>query len=221
MWMATSGVHRMKRQSSLTAKALASVAAATAAGALIGWAVARCGQLVTLDQRSQLVLVFAGALIVSPLLRVRLPQRDVETPQALLSRGPLQWAVGNGALLGLGAQAELDIDNRPSHHELEGETEHDHDEFESFVVPIEMEIGNRSAFLERVRKTVVTHEILRLKGFLAVHNLPSRLLVQAVGPRLEAYFDRPWRRDEPRSGNLVVIGLKGLDQQAIAADLRG
>jgi cobalamin biosynthesis protein CobW len=125
------------------------------------------------------------------------------------------------ALLGVGAQAELDIASRPSHHELEGEAEHDHDDFESFVVPIETEVSDRNALLERIRKTVATHEILRLKGFLAVRNLPSRLLVQAVGPRLDAYFDRPWRRDEPRSGNLVVIGLKGLDQQAIAADLRG
>jgi len=125
------------------------------------------------------------------------------------------------ALLGLGAHAELDVASRPSHHELEGETEHDHDEFESFVVPIDSEVGDRNAFLERVRTTVAAHEILRLKGFLAVRNLPSRLLVQAVGPRLDAYFDRPWRSDEPRSGNLVVIGLKGLDQQAIAAGLRG
>ena len=125
------------------------------------------------------------------------------------------------ALLGLGAQAELDIASRPSHHEMEGESEHDHDDFESFVVPIETEVSDRNALLERIRKTVASHEILRLKGFLAVRNLPSRLLVQAVGPRLDAYFDRPWRRDEPRAGNLVVIGLKGLDQQAIAADLRG
>jgi cobalamin biosynthesis protein CobW len=125
------------------------------------------------------------------------------------------------ALLGVGARAELDIASRPSHHELEGEAEHDHDDFESFVVPIETEVSDRNALLERIRKTVATHEILRLKGFLAVRNLPSRLLVQAVGPRLDSYFDRPWRRDEPRSGNLVVIGLKGLDQQAIAADLRG
>jgi cobalamin biosynthesis protein CobW len=125
------------------------------------------------------------------------------------------------ALLGLGAQAELDITNRPSHHELEGEAEHDHDDFETFVVSIETELSDRKAFLERIRKTVATHEILRLKGFLAVRNLPSRLLVQAVGPRVDAYFDRPWRSDEPRLGNLVVIGLKGLDQQAIAAGLRG
>jgi cobalamin biosynthesis protein CobW len=125
------------------------------------------------------------------------------------------------ALLGLGAQAELHIASRPSHHGPEGDADHDHDDFESFVVPIETEVSDRNAFLERIRETVATHEILRLKGFLAVRNLPSRLLVQAVGPRLDAYFDRPWRGDEPRSGNLVVIGLKGLDQQAIAAGLRG
>jgi cobalamin biosynthesis protein CobW len=125
------------------------------------------------------------------------------------------------ALLGLGAQAELDITSRPSHHELEGEAEHDHDDFETFVIPMETELSDRNACLERIRKTVANHEILRLKGFLAVRNLPSRLLVQAVGPRVDAYFDRPWRSDEPRSGNLVVIGLKGLDQQAIAAGLRG
>ncbi|MGH6875051.1 MAG: GTP-binding protein, partial [Aestuariivirgaceae bacterium] len=125
------------------------------------------------------------------------------------------------ALLGIGAEAELDVAQRPSHHELEGETEHDHDDFESFVVPIESEVGDRNAFLERVRKTVAAHEILRLKGFLAVRNLPSRLLIQAVGPRLDAYFDRQWRSGEARAGNLVVIGLKGLDREAIAAGLRG
>ncbi|MGH6875595.1 MAG: cobalamin biosynthesis protein CobW, partial [Aestuariivirgaceae bacterium] len=45
------------------------------------------------------------------------------------------------ALLGIGAHAELDVAQRPSHHELEGETQHDHDDFESFVVPIESEVG--------------------------------------------------------------------------------
>ena len=38
-------------------------------------------------------------------------------------------------LLGLGAAAEDDLDSRPSHHELEGE-DHDHDEFDSFVVEL-------------------------------------------------------------------------------------
>jgi cobalamin biosynthesis protein CobW len=127
--------------------------------------------------------------------------------------------IGISALLGLGAEAEAEVDKRPSQHELEGEALHDHDDFESFVVPVDP-IADREAYLARIGPLIARHDILRLKGFLALSNVPSRLLVQAVGPRLEAYFDRPWRRDEAQQGNLVVIGLKGLDREAIAAGLR-
>ena len=121
-------------------------------------------------------------------------------------------------LLGLGAEAEIGIEQRPSRHELEGDGEHDHDDFESFVVPLGT-IADRGAFLERIRRLIAGHGILRLKGFLALAAAPSRLLVQAVGPRVDSYFDRPWRNGEPRCGSLVIIGLKGLDREAIAAGL--
>ena len=48
-----------------------------------------------------------------------------------------------------------------------------------------------------------------------------RLVVQAAGPRLEHYFDRPWGAGEARLGRLVVIGLKGLDRAAVERALRG
>jgi len=48
-----------------------------------------------------------------------------------------------------------------------------------------------------------------------------RLLVQAVGPRVSHQYDRPWTASEPRQGQLVVIGLKGLDRAAIAQALTG
>jgi cobalamin biosynthesis protein CobW len=48
-----------------------------------------------------------------------------------------------------------------------------------------------------------------------------RLLVQAVGPRVSHYYDRPWSASEGRQGNLVVIGLKGLDREAVAKALLG
>jgi cobalamin biosynthesis protein CobW len=48
-----------------------------------------------------------------------------------------------------------------------------------------------------------------------------RLLVQAVGPRVSHYYDRPWGAGETRAGNLVVIGLKGLDREAVAKALLG
>jgi cobalamin biosynthesis protein CobW len=123
-------------------------------------------------------------------------------------------------LLGLSSAAEDDIANRPSHHELEGEAEHDHDDFESFVVPV-AEIPDRAAVLARVNRALEEQGILRLKGFLALAGSPSRLVVQAVGPRIETYFDRPWTDEEPRDGALVVIGLTGLDRRAIAAALAG
>ncbi|HLI21227.1 MAG TPA: GTP-binding protein [Stellaceae bacterium] len=44
--------------------------------------------------------------------------------------------------------------------------------------------------------------------------------MQAVGPRVAQYFDRPWRSDEARQSRLVVIGRKGIDRAAIAAALR-
>ncbi len=62
------------------------------------------------------------------------------------------------------------------------------------------------------------HDILRLKGFAAVAGKPMRLVIQAVGPRVETYFDRPLG-DSPRETRLVVIGEAGLDRAAIAAAL--
>jgi cobalamin biosynthesis protein CobW len=46
-------------------------------------------------------------------------------------------------------------------------------------------------------------------------------VVQAVGPRLDAYYDRPWRADEPRATRLVVIGRKGLNRAAILGAVIG
>jgi cobalamin biosynthesis protein CobW len=142
-----------------------------------------------------------------------------------LRRGAKLLATRHGrieaqVLLGLASAAEDDVANRLSHHELEGEGEHDHDDFESFVVPV-AEMSDRAAVLARIASALEQHAILRLKGFLALAGSPSRLVVQAVGPRIETYFDRPWTPEERRAGALVVIGLTGLDRPAIAAALAG
>ena len=65
------------------------------------------------------------------------------------------------------------------------------------------------------------HDVLRVKGFAAVAGKPMRLLIQAVGPRVNHYFDRPWEQAEDRQGKVVVIGLKGLDREAVAKFLTG
>jgi cobalamin biosynthesis protein CobW len=124
------------------------------------------------------------------------------------------------ALLGVGAAAEDDMHNRLSHHEMEGEEQHDHDDFVSFIVPLD-EVADKAALLKRIETVIATHDILRLKGFAAVKDSPARLLVQAVGPRLNSYFDRPWKAGEARGTSLVVIGEKHMDREAIATMLKG
>ena len=124
------------------------------------------------------------------------------------------------ALLGMDSNAENDLETRQSHHELHGHEDHDHDDFETFAVTL-AEITDKDALISQLEKTIQAHDILRLKGFVAIKDNPSRLVVQAVGPRINTYFDRPWTDDEERGTNLVVIGLKGLDEAAITSELTG
>jgi len=123
-------------------------------------------------------------------------------------------AVDTKILLGLAAAAEDDLASRPSHADLQGE--HDHDDFESFSLNLGT-VADADALARRISAAVAAHDILRVKGFLDVPGKPMRLALQGVGPRLDRYFDRPWRPDEPRRSALVIIGRKGLDRQAIAA----
>ena len=122
-------------------------------------------------------------------------------------------------LLGLDAAAEDDLESRPSLHELEGE-DHDHDEFESFIVELPA-ISDPAALLAAAETTARAHAILRMKGFIDVPGRPLRHVVQGTAARLTGYYDRPWAADETRASRLVVIGLAGLDRERIAAGLGG
>jgi len=125
--------------------------------------------------------------------------------------------VASEILLGLGAAAEDDLDSRPSHHD--GLEDHDHDDFDSFVVTLD-EIGQPQAFVDRLAAIIIKHDILRVKGFAAVPGKAMRLVIQGVGPRLQHYYDRDWRTDEPRATRLVVIGEKGLNRGTIERSLQ-
>ncbi|MEC9347922.1 MAG: cobalamin biosynthesis protein CobW [Pseudomonadota bacterium] len=134
--------------------------------------------------------------------------------------GARQGTVSPAALIGLGIGAEDDIANRPTHHEREGLVDHDHDDFESFHVELG-EITSPDGFAARLAAVIARHDILRLKGFATVAGKPMRLVIQAVGPRVDHWYDRPWRADETRATRLVVIGETGLDRAAIEAALGG
>ncbi|HXW47880.1 MAG TPA: cobalamin biosynthesis protein CobW [Xanthobacteraceae bacterium] len=168
-----------------------------------------CADLVVLNKRD--LLDEAGinralAAISSALPRsVKvLPVRDGKVDQMLL--------------LGLGVGTENDIANRRTRHDAEAE--HDHDDFDTFVVPID-EVADASALAARVASLADRFDVLRVKGFAAVANKPLRLLVQAVGTRVTHQYERAWRASEPRQGRLVVIGLKGLDRAAVANAIAG
>lgn len=126
--------------------------------------------------------------------------------------------LSNELLLGLGIGTEEDIANRKSHHEMEHEAgeDHDHDEFESFVVGLGS-VAEPKSFIEKLKHVIVDHDVLRLKGFVDVPGKPMRLVVQAVGSRIEHYFDRSWHPGEERQTKLVVIGLHDIDAAAITS----
>ncbi|AKS44747.1 cobalamin biosynthesis protein CobW [Octadecabacter temperatus] len=111
-----------------------------------------------------------------------------------------------------------DHDDDHHHHDHDHEHSHGHDEFESFVVELG-EIEDANAFAEKVADVIRAHDILRLKGFAAVQGKPMRLTLQAVGPRVDTYFDRPFGT-APRLTRLVVIGQAGLKHAEIDAALR-
>ena len=121
-------------------------------------------------------------------------------------------------LLGLGAKAESDLANRPSHHDADGE--HDHDDFDTFIVDLPS-FDSPQALVDRVAKATAAHDILRVKGFVDIAGKPMRLLLQGVGARLQHHYDKRWPAGEKRRGRLVVIGEKGLDKAGIEALIRG
>ena len=168
-----------------------------------------CADLVVLNKRD---LLDAGGLNTAVATVAR------ALPRAVKVVAVADGKVDPGALLGLGVATENDIENRRTHHD--DEEDHDHDEFESFVVPLP-EVADPAALAARVSKAAAAEGVLRIKGFASVPGKPMRLLVQAVGPRVAHHYDRPWTASEKRAGALVVIGLKGIDRAAITRALAG
>jgi cobalamin biosynthesis protein CobW len=132
------------------------------------------------------------------------------------SKGQLPISV----LLGLGAESELHIDGRKTHHdhhEGDDHDDHDHDAFDSISITLPQ--ADEALLLDALTQAVVQHGILRVKGFAAIPGKPMRLLVQGVGTRFDKHFDRAWKADEERVTHLVLIGQE-LDAAVLEAQLR-
>ena len=168
-----------------------------------------CADLVVLNKRD---LIDAAGMEKARAAIAKVLPRSVKMVAAADGK------VDQALLLGLGVGTEDEIANRRTRHD--SEPEHDHDDFDTFVVPLG-EITDPSALATRIGALAENFDVLRVKGFAAVAGKPMRLMVQAVGPRVTQQYDRPWATAEAREGRLVVIGLKGLDRASVTRALIG
>ena len=137
-------------------------------------------------------------------------------PRAVKITPTREGAIDADVLIGMNAAAEDDLKARPSHHDAEGE--HDHNDFETFVVTIPA-VRDPDTLIDRLVAATRAHDILRVKGFIEVAGKPLRMLVQGVGQRFRRDFDRPWGGEEPRLSRLIVIAQTGVDRKAVASAL--
>jgi len=168
-----------------------------------------CADLVVLNKRDLLDDTSFSCALATVAGRV---------PRAVKIVAVSDGRIDPAALLGLGIGTEHDIANRRTRHDEE--PDHDHDDFDSFVVALP-EVADATVLAKRVAALADTHNVFRVKGFAAVAGKPMRLLVQAVGARVSHQYDRAWTASDERRGSLVVIGLKGLDRTAVTRALLG
>ena len=169
-----------------------------------------CADMIVVNKTDLLDKVQADALVVS----LRSSARDgVQVVKTSMGKLPVDVLLGQG----IGAEADLASRHELHHHHHEDDHDHDHDAFESFVVNLG-EISDAKQFADQTSEIIRTHNVLRLKGFAAVAGKPMRLTLQAVGTRVDTYFDQPFGA-APRITRLVVIGQAGLDRMAIESAL--
>ena len=142
-----------------------------------------------------------------------------EAPRPLPVVEVSEGVVDPRVILGLETAVEDDLEARPSHHDEPHD--HDHEDFDSIVVAID-DIEDVEAFKAKVAALAREQNILRVKGYGVVKDKPMRLLVQAVGTRVRAQFDRPWGMDDLKQGRMVVIAEHDhISRPAIEAALNG
>jgi len=169
-----------------------------------------CADMIIVNKTDLLDAAQANVLVAS----LHRSARDgVQVIKTSMGKLPVDILLGQG----IGAEADLASRHELHHHDHDHD-DHDHDAFESFVVNLG-EIPDAKQFVVQASNIIRAHDILRLKGFAAVAGKPMRLTLQAVGPRIDTYFDQPFGA-APRVTRLVVIGQAGLDQVAIEAALR-
>ncbi|MCP9799544.1 cobalamin biosynthesis protein CobW [Synechococcus sp. RedBA-s] len=133
-------------------------------------------------------------------------------------------------LLGLERVEPTSAAREPDHHHQDDDNDHGHhDDHDHVHVPMQslaLQLPgdfDRQVLERLLVEQIVEQGILRLKGWLRHSDKPRPLQIQAVGPRLECWYDRqPSEAAGDRSPGLqlVVLGLRldrGRLEQALGA----
>jgi cobalamin biosynthesis protein CobW len=106
------------------------------------------------------------------------------------------------------------LERSSDHHDHDHE-HHSHDHHDHTHLAMQSAVLEWSGPLERTRldavlqRLIADHQLLRLKGRAWLAGKPHPLQIQAVGPRLECWFDPVTRSssDPEQSLQLVALGL--------------
>jgi cobalamin biosynthesis protein CobW len=209
---------------------------ALAAGSVVGDPVALEAQRLadpSLDHLSDLQDLFEDQLEAADLVLVsRADQLTAEQVEGLRSQIaglvrdgvsvlPMQRGEVPAALL-------LGLDRQDTHeHDHEHHHDHDHDDHhhhDHTHVAMQSAVVRTCGGLERfkleqqLRQLIATQNLIRVKGRAWLPGKPQPLQIQAVGPRLETWFDSAAVGERPPQDGLELVAL-GLSVDAGALEL--
>ena len=125
------------------------------------------------------------------------------------------------AILGMDMEEQAHERAKRSHHHDDHHDdhrhEHGHDAFLSFII-VMPSVASADVIESDLSELASEFGILRAKGRLSVDGKSLPLVVQAVGQRVDSYYAPAL---DANADQLVVIGLAGIDGNAIAARLGG
>ncbi|MBW4470409.1 MAG: cobalamin biosynthesis protein CobW [Stenomitos rutilans HA7619-LM2] len=163
------------------------------------------------------LVILNKADLVDPQTQAHVEQLvQQELPRAVKLVSSQHGQLDPNLLLGFQAAVEDHLDSRPSHHDAEGEHEHD-DKITSTHVVLDRAF-DPTILRQQLETLVQEQEIYRIKGFVVVPQKPMRLVMQGVGKRFDQFYDRPWHAKEPQQTRLVFIG-RALDATRIKTQL--
>lgn len=108
-------------------------------------------------------------------------------------------------------------DHHMDDHDKDHHHDHSHDAFSSAII-VMPSVASADLIESQLSALASEFGVLRAKGRISVDGRALPLVIQSVGQRVDSYYARA---TEGTVDRLVVIGLDGLDGNAIAARLGG